>query len=492
MPDNKLFINGINGDTGHYLDEPMSLDELTDRLAKEPVDESSLSILRSSHRKITEEHLGLPWGVDPDKVESAGWGVVFHEREDQAVKDALEDLIKHRRKRIKKMNGGNDKIVKVLEYRDGETMPLWLARHGVGAGSVNPEKVPYYLLLVGSPERIPFLFGHLLDVEYAVGRLCFDKVEEYERYVKSLIEYEDARKVPTGQEVIFFGPAHAGDPATELSARDLVKPLATGQDNRPGIVERVAGASGVAYQSRLIDPAGSTKAALQSIFCPGRPRTKSPAPAFLFTASHGLGWPKGHAKQVKAQGALLCSDFPGPGLATLKAEHYFAADDLPADARIHGMICFHFACFGVGTPAEDRFMHVQGKPPKEIAPRPFFSKLPQALLSHKGGGALAVIGHVERAWAYSIITEGAGPQLVPFENTIAYILDGKPLGFALKDFNERYAALSVDLGSVLERVSFGVKVPKDELANLWVQRNDAESYVVFGDPAVCVRKDVLR
>ncbi|MCI0392366.1 MAG: hypothetical protein MOB07_26840 [Acidobacteria bacterium] len=488
-PGDKLFINGINGETGNYFDEPMPLDDLKDILANQELDKSSLNILRSSHRKLTEKHLGLPFGVDPDKVEKAGWAVVFHEKEDQTVKDALEALIEHRRTRIKKLNGGNDKIVKVLEYRDGETMPQWLARHGVGAGTVKPEKVPYYLLLVGSPQRIPFLFGHLLDVEYAVGRLHFDTAGEYEAYAKSLIDYESSQNVPNGKEVTFFGPSHINDPATQLSASELVKPLASGQGGQPGIVERVASASGIAYQSRLINPADSTRARLQNIFCPDAGK---PAPALLFTASHGLGWPKGHAKQAGAQGALLCGDFPGPGLATMKPEHYFSGDDLPGDARVHGMVCFHFACFGVGTPAEDRFTHKQGVPPKQIAPQPFFSRLPQSLLSHKNGGALAVIGHVERAWAYSIVTEGAGPQLQPFENTIGYILDGKPLGFALKDFNERYATLSTSLGSVLEKLGFGFNVPAGELARLWVERNDAEAYVIFGDPAVSVRKDVLQ
>ena len=113
------------------------------------------------------------------------------------------------------------------------------------------------------------------------------------------------------------------------------------------------------------------------------------------------------------------------------------------------------------------------------------------LLSHAGGGALGVFGHVERAWAQSISTLGVGPQLLPFENVIGYSLIGYPLGYALKDFNERYASLSTNLGSLLERKSFGLPVPDSELADRWTERNDAESYVLFGDPGTRVRVDKL-
>jgi hypothetical protein len=241
--------------------------------------------------------------------------------------------------------------------------------------------------------------------------------------------------------------------------------------------------------SRLIEPAESTKENLSHLFRPARGRL---SPSFIFTASHGIGWPKGHDRQPAAQGALLCQDFPGIGLGSLHPDHYFAATDLPNDARIHGMVCFHFACYGAGTPREDRFLHEPDQQPQAIAEQAFFSALPKALLSHPNGAALGVIGHVERAWQSSIVSSGAGPQLVPFENAVIHILRGVPLGYALDDFNKRYASLSAQLSSELEKKGFGVAIPDRELADLWLERNDAEAYLLFGDPAVCLRKDALQ
>ena len=57
---------------------------------------------------------------------------------------------------------------------------------------------------------------------------------------------------------------------------------------------------------------------------------------------------------------------------------------------------------------------------------PFVAALPQRLLTHPGGGALAVIGHVERAWGYSIRPVGLGNRLLPFRNLLGRVLRGEP------------------------------------------------------------------
>jgi hypothetical protein len=108
-------------------------------------------------------------------------------------------------------------------------------------------------------------------------------------------------------------------------------------------------------------------------------------------------------------------------------------------------------------------------------------------LSHPQGGALAVIGHVERAWGYSITGNTTGPQLIPFQNTIGRLLRGEPIGLAMKDFNERYAALSTNLSDLQDKISLNFPISESALAATWIERNDAEGYVVLGDPAVRLR-----
>src|SRR6185295_10118892 len=114
----------------------------------------------------------------------------------------------------------------------------WYDRHGISAGSVDPEIVPYYLLLIGPPDLIPFDFQYLLGVEYAVGRLAFDTADEYERYARSVVAYESASAVPNAKQIAYWGTRHLGDPATSLSASLLIDPLAKGVAGAAGALKR--------------------------------------------------------------------------------------------------------------------------------------------------------------------------------------------------------------------------------------------------------------
>ncbi|MEJ7606075.1 MAG: hypothetical protein WKF37_07360 [Bryobacteraceae bacterium] len=468
-----VVVNGIDGETGQYLVAPMTVQEAASAASQEQ-DLHRVDELRAATKRLTQPELGLPWDINPEVISQAGWGIVFHKDENPNVRSALKGLIGHRRKQI-----GNDGIVHELDYKNNETVAGWLARHKVSAGTVDPEKVPFYLLLIGSPEQIPFEFGHLLDVEYAIGRLHFKTGEEYAQYASSVIEHETGKAPKRSGDVAFFGPRHIGDAATKLSSQFLIQALSENSNMFQRLQNRAP------YKPLYFEPRQSTKQNLASLF-----QAKTEAkPSLLFTASHGLGWKMTDVRQATDQGALLCGDFAGPGLVPMSRDHYFAAVDLPGDANLHGLVCFHFACFGGGTPSHDRFLHKTGKVPTQIARESFFSPLPQKLLSHRNGGALGVLAHVERAWQTSIVSTGAGVQLQPFQNAIGRILSGVPLGYALKDFNERFAMLSTSLAALLQQKGFGIDVSDAELSSQWTARNDAEAYILLGDPGAQLRTD---
>lgn len=469
-----LYVNGVDATSGDYLIPPISVANLAALIRGEPVNPAKVKEVKGIAQTLTKKSLGLPDGLSPTAVKHTGWAVVFHKDEDPAIKNEVMRLYEHRRKQI-----NDDKRVKVLEYADEASWKEWLAKYKVGAGSVYPWRVPYYLLLVGSPERIPFDFSQMLSLEYAVGLLHFDHVEEYSRYVDSVITYECGDAAPRRKEAVFFRTRR--DRATNLSADHLVAPLADGvpaQDDEPA-QPPVAESKG--FVTRRIWDANATSAALAEFFAP--PAGSTP-PAFLFTATHGIGYiqPK-PTEQRLLQGALKCQDDTSFSAATLATT---------ADVRVHGLVTFLFACYGAGTPKFDQYVKRADRTPLVIAEQPFLAALPKALLSHPQGGALACIGHIERAWNYSFSTKKLGDQLIPFQNAVSRILGGLPVGYALKDMRERYATLSTSLGKTLEEVKkFGLPVDDQQLVADWAERNDAGGYVVIGDPAVCLRAEKL-
>jgi hypothetical protein len=200
-----------------------------------------------------------------------------------------------------------------------------------------------------------------------------------------------------------------------------------------------------------------------------------------------MEFPLGDPRQIPHQGALLCQDWPGPRLSRgqpIREEVYFAGDHVRSDASVFGLIAFFFACYGAGTPQIDDFSAQAFREARPIAPYPFTAQLPVKLLSHPRGGALAAVGHVERAWGYSFNWPGVGTATDTFDSALTLLLDGHPIGSAVEFFNNKHADLSVTIVTEKQDCAAGKVLKPLELASLWTANNDARNYVIIGDPAV--------
>jgi hypothetical protein len=464
-----LHVNGLSGTTGEYLLPPQTRQAVTQvALGRQP----DLNFQKELKNKVDggQPSLGTKYGIDPADLSQAGWGIIFSHDAPDVLQAALRPLLDRRRVQTgplyKEFKGSKG-------HYPHESKNDFLARFGAGPGPVNPQKIPYYLLIVGDPSTIPFDFQSQMDVQYAVGRIHFETLEEYACYARSVLLAEDKALVP--RRAVFFGVQNYGDEATLGSTEDLIIPLAkstevwlqTAKDGTDWRVERI-----------LRDRA--SKAALKNLL------VEEEAPGLLFTTSHGMGFPPDDPRQIDDQGSLVCSDWPGPKKwkEAIPKSFYFNAKDVTEEARLSGMISFHFACYGAGTPAQDEYAHWQGVPAPQIAPYPFVARLPQRMLSHAHGGALAVVAHVERTWSCSFQWPDAGPLIEAFESVLQSLLDGNPIGMALETFNQRYAEISTDLNKEIEDSNRG-KDPDEELISfLWTANNDARSFVILGDPAV--------
>ncbi|HEX3130671.1 MAG TPA: hypothetical protein VH394_25255 [Thermoanaerobaculia bacterium] len=436
-----LYFNGIDGETGKYLKQPRKF-----RLAP----------------RVERNVRDARYDVNLKNLASTGWGVVFAkgDRRTSAIREALKPLLDLRRsqasaespKRYKEFSGQRG-------YIAGERKQNFLERAGQGPGPVSPDRVPYYLLIVGSPEQIPYSFQYQLDVSCAVGRIHFDTVEEYARYAQSVVDAE-TRPPERPRKFVLFGAKH--DPLTEISVGDLLAPLRTELRGRAD------------WKVETFFGTNASKARL------GKVLGGKDTPSLLFTAGHGVGFRCGGPRQKPNQGSLLCQDWPGKGhLAT--PDHYFSADDLSSSAQLRGLISFHFACYSAGTPVYDDFSKDGGR--NQISPEAFIARLPKSMLSHPAGGALAVVGHVDQACQSSFLWNTAGSQVHAFADCLFRLQDHFPVGAALEPLNRRYAELAADLLCTSESLEWEPEL-KDEVSFLRTACRDARNYVIVGDPAV--------
>lgn len=520
-PDAQLYINGLDGTSGRYAHPPLDLRTLGRRLldqpspdedpalrardrrdagrasriaeldrsraakqlaleharAQHPLDSEAIATLAREldvldHALLHRQHRGVREGIDPTDLAQTGWGVIVPARSDpartHAILEALTPLLELRAAQA----GPRFRMVQGLEtgYRLGESKSSFLRRNGASsAGAADPDVMPYYLLLLGSPEQIPYAFQYQLDVQYAVGRLWFATVDEYANYAINVVDAE-IHGTPRSRTLALFGARSPDDPLTDRSTRLLVEPLHRAlADTRPG------------WRTDAFIGEQASRAQLNALL--GGDQT----PALLLTAGHGMMFPPDHPRQRPHQGALLCSNWPGPRQWTepIPERFYLAGEHLDPAADLAGMMLFCFACHSAGTPRHDAFLHrARGTPPRPLASTAFVAGLPTALLG-RPRGALAVVGHVDRTWVHSFSSaEGsrARSQIATFQSTFERLLDGQPVGHALDYFNARYAELATELSAQLDDE---FKRPDlCELATLWSASSDARGYVVLGDPAV--------
>jgi hypothetical protein len=515
----RIFPNGRNPDTGAPL---LALDEndlgLVERTGN-PADVDAASRSRATHDRSV---LGPIHGVNQDDLAAVGWAMIVSSAESVELLRGLTPLITHRARQ-------QGLTLPPLAFRDGETcgawrarhtsavltwpvpddarprLPVllhhpgesatrWIERHGASLKPVDPALgVPYYLLIAGRPgplnaiDRafIPYEFQYQLDMFWGVGRLCFTelggqhRLAAYTQYAERLVAIEERQTTRPAARVVYFGTAHPGDRATQASASGLIEPL---HDGRRG---GLSAAARYGFQQDLrLGQRARRSDLLAVLHGAGGER-----PALLVSATHGIGFPAGDARQTRYQGALVCQDWSGDG--PIARDHYLAAEDLDDQLVLDGLIAVVFACYGIGCPHEDQFGWNLGASPQVIAPHPMIARLPQELLLR---GALAVFGHVDRAWTYSFArrdglassaAQAAGAQVQAFEDVLRRLMDGKRLGFATDQFNAQQGALAVELSDLLAQTTGRSETPatQAELRVLWAARNDLRNYAVLGDPA---------
>ena len=446
----------------------LSAEELLRQVDGIPADSDEV-LARGQAGKV----LGVAGNVDdPMDLRQTGWAVLFASDADPLIHEKLQPLLDLRQKQVQ-----DPKLFKIFEGREGvfpgQPADNWARQRGVSlSAAVDPRKgVPYYLLIVGSPQQISFEFQALLKLQWAVGRLYFDDIEDYGRYARAVVDYEapDFRPAQRKSAAAWVTKLD-GDPATTMLS-DAVSGDFLSEDDPLGQRRH--------FSLDWFGDGEATKPQLEEILrgnAPGGP------PAVLFTGSHGAEWPMDDpAAQRQMQGALVTQEFvPGTPLG---ATNVFSAGDVPNDAQVHGMMAFMFACYSGGCPTEDNYFFKKDGSKIPVAPEALIAKLPQKLLSR---GALAVIAHIDQAFSYIFQNLEGTPQVQSIRTPLELLMKGERAGLAADRLNLQWSAIAAQVGVALGRRREPDFNP-ESFASLYIARDDARNYIVLGDPATCLR-----
>jgi hypothetical protein len=469
-------------------------------LPLENLDKLGADLPGATQRIANSTHLGTDYSVDdPNDLTQTGWGVIFASDADPAIQAQLQPLLDLRQKQVQ-----DPKLFKVYSgatnggVLPGQTAASWAQQRGVSlTAPVDPYQggVPYYLLLVGSPDRIPFEFQALLKMQWAVGRLAFDDVEDYGRYAQAVVQYESPTFKPVQRKsAAVWVTRNYGDLATAMLSGAICQDfLAT--VNPLGSQRQ--------FNLDAFPNEKATKAQLADILrgkLPGGP------PAVFFTGSHGCDYSGSDpAIQRHMQGSLVTQEWI-PGTQAGSANQ-FCADDVPADANLQGTMGFLFACFSAGCPTTNSYYFNADGSAIPLAPVPMIARLPQALLSR---GALAIIGHVDLAFPYAFQDVTGTPQVQAIRTPLEMLMRGKRAGLAADSLSILWSSLSAQLGvaqgansatpataaasatasgavSGAGVASASPSPSASPIARLTIARDDARNYIVLGDPATRLR-----
>lgn len=408
----------------------------------------------------------------PNDLTRQRWAVIAPDGPDgDVLVDRIRPLIDLR----KTQQGPDVRIYRVPPNQTGEQAARWKKQVFIPSER-HRDDLPRYQLILGDLHQVSADLQVIQATDGFVGRLAFDRLEDYRAYADKLIAYERA-PAPTGLRAVFHA-VQDGTSATTIGQRSLIDPsLELARDLRS------RGPS--SFPAEIFEgppglPAPDPFLAL----------ARAAEPTAMFSVSHGAGAPRGGwgsvAEQRARQGAMSFGD---AGELT--------GADLANGPFLPGGVWFMLACFGAGTPATSKYQrwlaelaaHNQfaGQPEAVLkslpasGERPFIAALPKALLANPRG-PLAFVGHLDLAWTYSFreLDSGRGQNRpTRFVQTLTSLVRGTRVGAAFRELFRFFEQTNTEL-TTLDEAEQAAPLRR---AHLWMLRQDLAGYVVLGDPA---------
>lgn len=341
--------------------------------------------------------------------------------------------------------------------------------------------LPFYLLILGDLQQVPLAVQRALSVStnHAVGRLSFERDEQYRAYVDKVCRRGLAGAKSARGEIVLH-TVKDGTQATGEGHANLAQRLLDGARAR----NLDAGHPVREISSRLPKPT-------DELF---RMAEKPAYPTVLWSLAHGHGAPRGgwssSQDQKHYQGALC-----------LGGGECLTADDIANRPFLPGGVWIMHSAFSAGTPLWSSYLGWLEKvaengdyvdavgeilASRPMAEQPFVAALPQAALANPVG-PLACIGHVDLTWSWGFLepTYTAGSRTSAMVEMLSALVGGRRIGASMCPLFEYLVQVNSYLVSLYHGDGDTGEALTDERerALWWMVREELAGYVLLGDPA---------
>jgi hypothetical protein len=347
---------------------------------------------------------------------------------------------------------------------DGRVFDIALSGSDSGIGE---DKLPMYMLIVASPQEIPWRFQYLMNATCFTGRLDLDEPARA-RYVAALInDWKDSAS--SSNRPVVWTVDHGQPDITWLMRQTIADPVAQKMQEDSDIGDGVTHLAGVgATGPALIDALAKAK------------------PALVVTTSHGLTSPLDDLPTMRKQLGFLV-DHTGASVT---------ADALLDKWQPDGAVWYAHACCSAGSDAATSYKGlIQAESSIALtldsvaALGAMVAPLPKALLS-AAKPARAFIGHVEPTFNMTLRSLENRQVLTASIRRALYDRmfrkQPEPIGMAIAGCYRHVGELFTQWQQQVQDVNRGVRKAREAAMHSQLMAIDRQSMVILGDPTVAI------
>jgi hypothetical protein len=399
---------------------------------------------------------------------NVGWGIIAADSPDLTdtqrktssdLPESIQQLLKDRGNApVLRYRPGWDQRFRLLRsYAQGIDVAIGQSPEGLG-----PESIPRYLLILGTPEQIPWELQYVLNSHYAVGRvhLSGDSLSNYVTALRSNWSTSTAKIDNAVIWAVNQGQTDITGLMRDAIAAKLYAKIAADTDLAAGAQFLDGGEN--ATVAKLINALSQAK------------------PGFVATTSHGQTYPLDNSQLLEDNLGLLVDQ----NYASLSIE------GLLRDWQPDGVIWYAHACCSAGSSAQtlfeglcmegsevDRVLKGVAKIGNRVAP------LPTALLGAEQP-ARAFIGHVEPTFDWTLRNSDTRQMLTDSLGRAFYneLYQPSPIGHAVRQCYDRLSPLYASYDAELLAFGRGEIASRDALLRDLLCARDVQSTVILGDP----------